>query len=53
MIYTNAELMNSKSNIDTTIEYLCDQIQENIAIMKAQENLHNMILQFETERYRH
>jgi hypothetical protein len=52
IVDTNADLENSKNNIDATVEYLQNQIQENIAITKAQETLHKMILQFETDRYR-
>jgi hypothetical protein len=51
MVDMNTDLENSKNNIDATVEHLQNQIQENIAITKAQETLHKMILQFETDRY--
>jgi hypothetical protein len=49
MIEMNIELVNSKCNIDVNIECICNQICESIAITKVQENLHKIILQFETE----
>jgi hypothetical protein len=52
MINTNDELLNSKNTIDATVEQLRNQIHENIAIMKSQENLHKKILQLDIMRYR-
>lgn len=49
MIDNNVKLADSKNDMDENIDSMQHQIQKSMNLTKAQENLHEMILEYEIE----